>query len=402
MKRVLFVDDEPRVLEGLQRMLRPMRHEWELAFAEGGVAALELLRDSSFDVVISDMRMPGMDGAQLLAQVQQLYPQTVRIVLSGHSDQEMTMKSVGPAHQYLTKPCTADSLKETVGRVCALRDLLENDSLQRLISQIPTLPALPSLYTELVEEIQASDASIKRVGEIISRDIGMTAKMLQLVNSAFFGLRRTVSNPAEAAMLLGLDTIMSLVLSIQIFSECKAGKVRGFSAEALWSHSMRVGRCARAIAKAESKETKIAGDSFTAGLLHDVGRLILAVTLPRQYEEALAQAASEGVPDSHVERLAFGTAHAEVGAYLLGLWGLPASIVEAVAFHHQPAECFSDTFSPLTAVHAADYLEHLCSGGDMRRRAPSPQDIAYLAKLGLDARLQCWQEIYHREFAERT
>lgn len=399
MRRVLFVDDEPRVLEGLQRMLRPMRREWEMSFAEGGPAALELLRAQPPDVVVSDMRMPGMDGAQFLAEVQRLHPQTVRIVLSGHSDQEMIMKSVGPAHQFLAKPCTADSLRETVGRACALRDLLENDSLQKLVSQIPTLPTLPTLYTELLEEIQNSDASIKRVGEIISRDIGMTAKILQLVNSAFFGLRRIVSNPAEAAMLLGLDTIMSLVLSIHVFSKFTPGSVRGFSAEALWSHSMRVGRWARVIAKAETRDRKLAEDSFTAGLLHDVGRLILAVTLPRWYEEALAQAESEGVADTEAELSVFGTTHAEVGGYLLGLWGLPDSIVEAVAFHHQPTKCPAMSFTPLTAVHAADYFEHLSAFG--RARTPVAPDTEYLAQLGFDARLAVWQELCEKEAAAR-
>ena len=103
--RILFVDDEPLVLQGLQRMLRPMRNEWEMAFVESGRRALEEMATLPFQVVVSDMRMPGMNGAQFLSHVQELYPRTVRLILSGHADKDLIMKCVGTAHQFLAKPC---------------------------------------------------------------------------------------------------------------------------------------------------------------------------------------------------------------------------------------------------------------------------------------------------------
>ena len=294
MINILFVDDESKVLEGLQRTLRPMRSQWEMAFAEGGTAALETLGKKSFDVVVSDMRMPGMDGAQLLAQVRTLYPHVVRIVLSGHSDQELIKKSVGTAHQYLSKPCTAEALKETIARSCTLRDLLQNEALQQLVSQMPTLPSLPSLYTALVEELRSPESSIKRVGNIIAQDIGMTAKILQMINSAFFGLRREISNPEEAAMLLGTDTILSLVLSVHIFSQFDTSRLPGFSAESLWAHCLWVGKAARLIARAETQDKKLIEECFTAGFLHDAGRVVMASTMPERYQQVLQlQASSE-------------------------------------------------------------------------------------------------------------
>jgi HD-like signal output (HDOD) protein len=302
------------------------------------------------------------------------------------------MKSVGSAHQYLSKPCTAESLTETVVRACALRDLLENSSLQKLVSQMDSLPSLPSLYYELVEEINSEKASLKIVGEIISRDLGMTAKILQMVNSAFFGLRRTVSSPVEACLLLGMDTIMSLVLTIHVFSQFKVRSLAGFSADALWSHCISTGRFAKCIARMEQQDRQTIEDSFTAGLLHDSGRVILASTLPEWYQEALDLAKAEELTVFEAEREVFGATHAEVGAYLLGLWGLPGSIVESVALHHRPSQLPGAAFTPLTAVHVADYIEHQSHSTDLTRERPAMLDMEYLTKLNWAERLPAWSE----------
>lgn len=393
MRKILFVDDESKVLDGLQRTLRPMRHEWEMAFVTGGAEALDTLAARPFDVVVSDMRMPGMNGAQLLTEVMRRYPQVVRIVLSGHSDQELILKSVGPAHQFLSKPCDTEAIKETVGRSCALRDLLAGESLQRLVSQMQTLPSLPTLYTQLVEELQSPNAAIKRVGEIISQDIGMTAKILQVINSAFFGLRRHISSPTEAVSLLGLDTVMTLVLSIQVFSQFKQDCLPLSFATALWSHSMRVGVFAKRVVQAEGCDPEMSKDAFTAGLLHDVGHLMTAANLPKEYTQMSALAQVCHLPQDEVERQVFGATHAELGAYLLGLWGLPNSIVEAVAYHHCPEQCSVQSFSPLTAVHLGDVLDCETHTARLEWR-PAGLNLDYLANLGLQDRLPAWQELY--------
>ena len=185
MKRILFVDDEPNLLEGLGRMLRPLRHTWGIDFARNGPEALDLLARTPFNVIVSDMRMPGMDGAQLLAEVRDRHPTIVRIVLSGQCDREALLRSVRVAHQCLTKPCDVETLRSTVTRACALRDLLENDKLQRLVSRLKSVPSLPDLYHQVMEELESPEPSIQKVGQIIAQDAGMTAKTLQTVNSAF-------------------------------------------------------------------------------------------------------------------------------------------------------------------------------------------------------------------------
>lgn len=386
MLSILFVDDEPNILTGLQRMLRPMRHEWELYFAPSGEAALALLAEKKVDVIISDMQMPGMDGAELLQQVSDKYPHIVRIIFSGYSERAMVMRSIRVAHQYLTKPCDAELLIITVSQACALRYLLNDMNLRRLVSQMKVIPSLPSLYAELMSELKIREPSLKRISNIIRQDIGMTAKVLQIMNSAFFGLPRNISDVSEAVSLLGLETLSALVLSVGIFSQLQDVKQQSVIGQ-LWEHSMAVGRRAKAIAFSEAPET--AADAFTAGLLHDIGQLVVAVNLPQQYLTIQEVVKKGQLTWAEAENLILGTHHSALGAYLLELWGLPSPIVEAVAFFHNPSGFETNSFTPLTGVHIANSLEHFTED-EILAHPEQYLDTAYLHKLGVLEKLPLW------------
>lgn len=358
-RQILFVDDEPMILEAMRRMLRDRRNEWEMSFVTSGQEALELLNKGKFDMLISDMRMPGMDGAQLLNETKNRFPEVIRIILSGHSDQEAIMKLVLPAHQYLSKPCEPETLKLTIEREFQLSDLLADDAVKRVISGIDTLPSIPSVYARVMEELRSPDASIGRIAETICTDVGMTAKVLQLVNSAFFGLRQHVSNLMQAVSLLGLDTIKTLVLSIHIFSQFDHEKFSKLNIAQVWKHSIRVGHFAKMIARAENQPQAQVDDALMAGLLHDVGKLVLATNFPKEYMAVTELAEKESLTIGEAEgRILTGTTHAEIGAYLMGLWGLPHSIIEAIAFHHRPHPDIMQSYNGLLAVHIANLLEH--------------------------------------------
>jgi len=189
MKRVLFVDAEPKVLDGLRRLLHPMGSEWEMTFVGSGSKALSQLAANPFDVVVTDIRMPEMDGVELLERVSRQYPRVVRIVLSGQADDETSMRVVDLAHQCLAKPCDPDILKRALNRSCALRDIVGDPTIQALLARIDHLPSMPGILVELVREIRSPQASFQKVATIMTKDVGMTSKILQLVNSAFFGLR---------------------------------------------------------------------------------------------------------------------------------------------------------------------------------------------------------------------
>ncbi|HEY0455759.1 MAG TPA: response regulator [Verrucomicrobiae bacterium] len=387
---ILFVDDEPTMLEVYRLVFKSLDENWDLQFAGGAQEALALMAKMPFHVIVSDMRMPGMNGAQLLTEVLRLYPRTARIILSGFAEQESVAKCVGAAHQFLLKPCDVMTLRSTLTRVMALDQLLDGDHLKVLVSRMGALPSLPSLYFRIIQELQSPSASLERLGNIVAQDPAMTAKVLQLVNSAFFGFPQKISNPAEAINFLGVNTVRSLALCIHAFSCFDQAKIPEFSFERVWNHSLRVGTFAKKIAQSEAAGQVMLDETFIAGLLHDLGKLMLATHMGLEYKQAMALRKERNIPICQAEQEVFGATHAHVGAYLLGLWGLPAPVVEAVALHHQPGLRFDQNFSPLIAVHAADALDHECSA-EMEAESKTPLDVKFLADVGLADRIDDWR-----------
>lgn len=388
--KILFVDDEPLVLQGLKRLLRPMRHEWEMTFVGSGPEALEEMDKKLFEVIVTDMRMPGMDGADLLNEVMVRYPWMVRIILSGASDQEQLMKATRPAHQFLTKPCDPEVLKETVVRTLSLRNVVSNKAVREVISKLDNIPSLPDVYTQVVEALQADDVSTARIGRIISRDPGMTAAVLKIVNSSFFATVRKISDPVQAVSLLGLEIISGLILSAHLMSMYESSSAIGFSFDSLWRHSFETATLAKKVAATASGYKKTIGDCYIAGLLHDVGKLVIGINLTEEYKAIQDRVRAEGRLEWEIEKEVLGSSHAEVGGYLLGLWGLQDSMVEAVSFHHNPSESLVEGFTTLAAVHVADHLEHKLRNTDDVYAIPEP-DEDFLTRIGFFEKIPEWQ-----------
>ncbi len=395
-KRVVFVDDDQSVLDNLKHTLESMPPEWNMTFCTSGPEALRTLASGEYDVIVTDMRMPGMSGSELLAEVLERYPSIVRIVLSGNLEHDLALRSATAAHQYLVKPCDAATLRATLDAALRIRSLLVSPKLRRLVSRMTSLPSLPSVYAKLVDSLEKGDTSSRELGEIIAQDVGMTAKILQLANSAFFGLYRYIANPCEAAVYLGVDTIRSLALSTSVFSAFQGkGVPESFIAQ-LQRHSMITGMLAHAIAKAQSLPKKACDSSLVGGFLHDVGKLVLVANYADEYYSVLATARREKVPCHEVESRVFAANHAEIGAYLLWLWGLPDAVCNTVAFHHKPGDCSMTVFTAAGAVHVADALQHETDGGpDSVFRADI--DMNYLAALRLSGRLPDWRNLCSKQ-----
>ncbi|MGA2840126.1 MAG: response regulator [Steroidobacteraceae bacterium] len=381
MMRILFVDDEIEVMQAMRRSVREMRNEWNMEFALSGVAALEELARTPTDVIVSDMRMPGMDGWELLAEVKKLYPQTVRLVLSGSADAGSIMRAVGTAHQYLAKPCESAALKEAISKTYRLRQLLSSDRLAHLVGCVDMLPSAPKAFLDISACLRRPTATIADAAKIIGRDVAMTANVIKLVNSAFFGTRQPIGTADRAVAYLGLDTIGALVLGHGVFKSGVTTDMEGFSLEELWQHSLDVAAAARTVALYEKLPRAHAEQAFLAGMLHDVGKVVYATRRARATdspnlsgEEAFAQM------EAH---------HAEVGAYLLGLWGFPTSIVEAVAFHHSPTQTAADGLSLTRLVHIADRLVHQRQGQSPDSSHPE-LEAELLEKLALVDHWPAW------------
>jgi HD-like signal output (HDOD) protein len=330
VNRILFVDDEPMVLDALRNAMRSKRKEWDMVFKSNGTAALLELERAQVDVIVSDMRMREMDGAEFLSKASKLCPGATRIVLSGHMEESSLARAAITAHRYLTKPCTNELLCSSISRSLELRTLLQNERIRASIGGIESLPAVPSVYRALSEALGSERASSEQIAKIVEQDVGIGAKILQLVNSSFFGLPRKTTSLLQAVRYLGTSTIRSLVLSHSVFEQL--GQRNQALAENGQEHALQCARIARRLLNG-GPEADLA---FTAGLLHDVGSLVLASRMPDEYAEICEHAAANGVPIHDVESERLGVSHAQVGAYLLGLWGLPHEVLELVLFHHAP------------------------------------------------------------------
>jgi len=388
-KRLLFVDDDPNVLNGLRRSLHRMRQEWDMEFVDNAATALAQFEKQAYDAVISDMRMPGMDGADLLEHIKQRYPDTIRIILSGQSSRTAVFRSIAPAHQFLSKPCDPQELSSRLGQAFAMRDLLSNPSVKTVVARMRSLPSLPTLYEEVLAELRQEEPSFQRIAHTISTDVGMATKLLQLANSAFMGTSGRVSSLTQALTLIGLDNVRALVLSVHVFSQFEGNANAAAHLLGIWDHSIAVSNLAQKIASAEGGSRMLLEECFTAGLLHDLGKVVLLAELPRETLQVF-MTASGVCPKSERERL--GCTHAEVGAYLMSIWGLPLPLVHAVAHHHTPSKAEETKFSSLTAVHAADAIVTEHDPSPLNRDAVL--DLGYLSRLGLGGKESVWRSLY--------
>jgi HD-like signal output (HDOD) protein/CheY-like chemotaxis protein len=381
VRRVLFVDDDPLVLEGLERLLYAHAGEWDTAFAGSGRAALERLAAEPFDVLVTDMRMPGMDGATLLGRVQESYPRMVRIVLSGHADLEDALRAMPIAHQFLCKPCDGKTLMTVLERTCNLSALIEDDLVRGMVAGIVSLPPRPRIFSDLTLALADEKTSGDRVAEIIEQDVALRSNLIHLVNSAFFSPKQRISTVRSAVSLLGTTMLRHLVLSMEVFHVAKS-PVPGVSMDELGRHAVLVGSVAKRVAAA------VAGDeAFLAGMLHDAGTIILATHLPEYFTSVLRNMQSTGRAMHTVELELKKVTHAEIGAYLLALWGMPYPVVEAVAHHHTTVRNRGRGLDIATSVQIADMLVCEISG-----ETPEVElDDGFLDSIGVKGDLSRWR-----------
>ena len=349
-KRILFVDDEPAILAGLQNLLYKDRKRWDMVFALGGQLALDEIRKASFDIVVSDMRMPGVDGATLLNTVKDECPATVRIMLSGHADREAIVRALPALHQLLSKPCDAATLRGAIERSLDGADVDRDSKIRKIVGGVDKLPTPPDIYFDLTRLMQSATSTVTDVARVVTRDPGLSAKVLQLVNSAYFGTGQVTTSIQQAVALLGTDRLRYIALTASVFSAPGADDACGFSLQELQRGAMRAAWLARAIA-----DPPVRDEAFAATLLHDVGHVVLALGRGSEFQ-AFHERAKAGEPQSDLELELFGVTHADVGARLLAIWGLPTTIVDVVQYHHDPGSAPVSARRLASIVHVADSL----------------------------------------------
>ncbi len=401
MQRILFVEDN-EVLRQLYGMILPRGSGlWETALAADAEAALTMLEQQRFDALVTDFNMPGMNGVELVRRVRTLYPQMSRIIISGIGNQKQVADALGETHQFLAKPFDFKTLKSVLIRIKALDAYLSDEKLRGLVGRMGALPSFPAIYLEIMKLLNSPTTSIDEIAELVSQDPSMSAKMLQVVNSAAIGLPEPVNSSFEAVQQLGINTVRSLALSAHVFEKFEKQPANFFSAKSLWEHLMATATLARKIMELEGGTESDIEEAYTAGILHDIGKLMLADNLPNEFQQALMLAEARNIPLHVAEQQIFSANHAGIAAYLLGLWGLSAPIVEAVALHHSPEQTELLEPSALMAVHVANGL--LAMGNDAKdSEANQFLDVPYLEKIGLSHRIRAWRQLAAQPLTRRS
>jgi putative nucleotidyltransferase with HDIG domain len=396
-KQILYVGESVASHSRLRTELTQLKPEWTAAFSADAKDALGLLAHSRFDAVVSDDHLPDMDGVRFLSTVQEKHPDSHRLIVC-ELDSIRGLKSTRLTHQCVPKPWDKQTIQTVLERAFARSVWLSNPTVRNLVHRMPVVPSPPTFYFELVRALRSKEVNLDHLAERASRDPALTAKLLQVSNSANLGLPHPVTRVQDAISYLGLETTRSLVLIAHTFSYCDKIRAVGFSIERLWEHSVTVGTLARRIAREELASAEMDDECFLAGLLHDIGKLLLAVNMPDEYSKVITRVQqSDGklsLWQGELEQ--FGATHAEIGAELMAIWNLPLSVVEALALHHKPAQLLSVGFSPLTAVHVADSFAATFAD-PIQTLSHAEIDLTYLWEARVAERLETWREACREE-----
>lgn len=368
-------------------------NSWFVNYVDCSEELLERIEQYHYDILIIGIPADAEQTVSALGEIIRLRPDAVRIVVASNLSPTLTARVAEVAHSSLPFDCTHAQVSCAVERALKVIGLIQRPEIKRVIGGIKRLPSLPAIYEKLNQALMSGHANANDISEILEQDPAMAAKVLQLVNSAFFGLERQIYRLNEAVTILGLRLIRDLALSSHLFEALPSGYGwDSLSFEQIHQRSLLVARLAQDISRSVGADRNTQAQAFLAGLLSDFGMLLLANHDPEGYRKVVGLSGEMQQPLYVVEKMHIGVSHAEAGAYLLGLWNLPPAVIEAVLFHHFPASSASDEFQPLTAVHAADaLLAPVSSAYDAK--ISSQLALKYLERLGVEHKLNDWQAL---------
>lgn len=387
---ILIIDEDPAALERYRETLAPKSAHWSVTCISSAEEAVARVREQAPDLVIAALAVNQGQGAQLLSEIEAVAPNTQRFITATAEDRPKLEATFGSAFQFLPTSCPADRLITEIQRCVAIDTWLGNARVKQLVAKMGEFPSLPPIYLKVVNALNSRDASAAAVAQAISGDLAISAKVLQTVNSSYYGFDEKVSNITQAVGILGIDCVKTLVLAIQVFSRLGRTTEQKALTDQLWHHSMSVAVIAKRVAEHETGDEKAGEEAYSAGLMHDIGKLVLLNAAPEPFKQARDLARQKAIPLWQAENVVIGCNHAETGAYLLARWGMPANLTEAVALHHEPINSFGKRFSALAAVHIANALV-------WERQSPEHPDAvaseAFLAEIGKASAWKTWQAV---------
>ena len=350
--QVLFVDDEERLLSGLRRMLYDQRGEWEMQFCNSGAEALEAVQRNAFDVIVSDMRMPGMNGAELLGKVQAASPGTTRFILSGYAELETVIKTVGPSHQYIAKPCDPEKLKKSISLTCTLKNYIENNRLREHIAGVSAVPVSGKTLHDLANKLDDNEPDLSAIASIVERDACIAVQLLKLTNSSYFSISPNISRIGEAVKFLGVEVLRSLMDTENFLVEANLPEDLHRIFDADLNNQYLRGRLAAKICEHAGLSESEMDLAFTAGLLSDIGANVFLSYDQERYRKLHALMVKGGLNKEAAEKQIFDETSASAGAYLLGLWGFTEEFIDT-SISLTPTSEIEEAVTPKSAVQIA-------------------------------------------------
>ncbi|MGB9852155.1 MAG: HDOD domain-containing protein [Candidatus Kapaibacteriota bacterium] len=351
---ILFLSDETTIKEIIRNVV-PLQDDFDIFFAESGEKGLQILANNKIDIFFGSPNITLPSGSNIFYEIKRVFPETIRFALVSNLESPSVAQLSQYVHQFVQPPYTLENLKERIERTSSLQKTLKNENIKELVQNITALPSLPELYIQIEQEVARPDFSLSKIGNLIAKDPNLTAKILQIVNSAYFGLQREITNINFALTYLGVNVIKSLIFYIHLFSNFKVTPENRKYLEQFWKHSLIVASNTYHLAEKHLTSKSEIDSAYTAGVLHDVGKFVLLNTYTYP-QDVMLLAEQKAMDNLEAENEIYQCTHAEIGAYLLGLWGFPITIVEAVAYHHQPSKLKKSSLNFSTILHIADFL----------------------------------------------
>ncbi len=320
--RILFVDDEPMILTGLRNGLRRHCARWDMIFAANASEALDHLASADVAVLVSDMRMPGMDGGALMETVREHDPRVIRILLTGYADADAMASVSAVAHQILRKPCPLATIALTLERGCRLHAVLHDPSTARIAAECVAIAPPPHLYADVARVLAYPELPGADITASLANDPDTCARVLALCTPSF-GFDRAYTTPADAVLQLGPELVGPLALAVHMWAAME-GLVEPRTLRAAQLHGLAIARLARPFDRAS------ASDTLTCCLVHAFGKLLLEQRDPTTYAAVVARAAATSTPQSAVELEVFGTTHGRLVASTLANWGIALPVLDAL------------------------------------------------------------------------
>lgn len=389
--RVLYLEEDPRLVAELINFLGD-KSEWDVAHAKTPADARAIAAKQPIDVALISATMPDADPVATAEELTRVHKKISIFILAPDADSGGGLAYASGRFQWLTKPSPPETLISAIERMATLVSWLTNNTTIDLVAGLHSLPTMPSNYQGVIRAIHSPHSSVQEIADAVEKDMGITSRVLQVANSAYYGYSKKITSPMEASMLLGIDTLKSLVRYTHVLNNFPQTPATNAVFDAVWRHSAGVAAVARKIALQKTGDETLGDEAFTAGLLHDIGKVVLTSLRGDEYKQVIRQAAESKTPIHMIERIKMQTTHAETGAYLLSLWGIPFSILEAVAWHHYPRECKEKKFSALTAVHVANVGEHQRQQTDTEKEIPKLDEL-YLRECGVWDEAQEWVKL---------